>query len=71
MQARTASPVSRAQSRLHAAVPEGFVNKIILRLLIALARLALEHDKGFASRKTYEAITRAIADGEQALEAEQ
>lgn len=43
------------------------VSKAILRLLIALARLALEHDKGFASRKVWDAINNAIKEGEALL----
>lgn len=38
--------------------------RIILRLLLGLAKLALEHDKGYASRKTWTLLHEAIKEGE-------
>jgi hypothetical protein len=40
---------------------------VTLKLLIALARLALEHDKGYASRSTWNAVHEAIKAGEAVL----
>lgn len=45
--------------------------RIILRLLIGLARLALEHDRGFASRAVWTQINSAIKEGESYLEVQQ
>jgi hypothetical protein len=44
------------------------IERAILRLLIALARLALEHDRGVRDQqKTRDAVTDAIAAGEREL----